>query len=45
MQKYLKIENGKLVESSKQEAKVFVYIAPTEEERNYLINDLKIDVK
>ncbi|TFG49880.1 MAG: magnesium transporter CorA family protein [Candidatus Brocadiia bacterium] len=43
MLKKLKISNGRLVECENGEAVVFVYIAPNDTERLYLIEQLKID--
>ena len=43
MLRQLHISDGKLVESHNGEAVVFVYIAPDENERKYLVEQLKID--
>lgn len=43
MLKRFKISEGKLVENGQEACPIFVYIAPTEEERKYLIEDLKVD--
>ena len=43
MQRKLYISDGKLVEGGDGEAVVFVYIAPDEAERRYLVDQLKID--
>jgi magnesium transporter len=43
MQRKLYISDGKLTESGEGEAVVFVYFAPDEAERRYLIDQLKID--
>ena len=43
MLRKLQISDGKLVENSNGEGLVFVYIAPEESERRYLVEQLKID--
>lgn len=43
MVKKLKLSDGKLVECTNSEAIVFVYVAPDEAEKKYLVNELKID--
>jgi magnesium transporter len=43
MLKKLYISDGKLIETGQGEAAVFVYIAPDETERRYLVEQLKID--
>jgi len=43
MLRKLQIANGKLVECADNDAVIFVYIAPDENERKYLVDQLKID--
>jgi len=43
MLRKLQISNGKLVETDSDAAEVYVYIAPDEAERRYLVDTLKID--
>lgn len=43
MRRMLKISDSRLVECSGYDASVFVYLAPDENERKYLIEQLKID--
>lgn len=43
MQRKLYISDGKLVDSGEGEAAVFVYFAPDDAERRYLVDQLKID--
>ena len=39
----LRIQDGKLVENGQEDAVVYVYVAPDEAERKYLVEQLKID--
>ncbi|MFA5293046.1 MAG: magnesium transporter CorA family protein [Phycisphaerae bacterium] len=43
MLRNLQITNGKLVECANNDAAIFVYIAPDENERKHLVDHLKID--
>jgi magnesium transporter len=43
MMKKLKILDGRLVETDADDAQVFVYLAPDEGERKYLVETMKID--
>ena len=43
MQRKLYISDGKLIEGGEGEASVFIYFAPDEAERRYLVDQLKID--
>jgi magnesium transporter len=43
MQRKLYISDGKLIEEGEGEAVVFIYLAPDEAERRYLVDQLKID--
>jgi len=43
MQRKLYISDGKLIEEGEGEAVVFIYLAPDEAERRYLVDQLKVD--
>jgi len=43
MLKYLRIVDGKLVAAQHDQAQVLVYVAPTEQEKKYLVETLKLD--
>jgi len=43
MQRFYRLENGRVVESDEASAQVFLYLSPDEVEKRTLLNDLKLD--